>query len=61
MHTAKVGGKPWVAQDHRATMDTLKLCFTHEDLKNEVRQKKPPPGEPRTVNGTSIYPARHFA
>ena len=62
MHnTPKVNGAPFKLQQHAAALKQAGLLTTPKELESERAQGKPPPGQAKKVNGTLVFPARHFA
>ena len=62
MHnTPKVSGAPFKLQQHAAALKQAGLLTTPKELESERAQGKPPPGQAKKVNGTLVFPARHFA
>lgn len=57
-----VKGKPFNIANHKDELQKLGLCGFQAELKAEREAGKPPPGNPKKVNGVNVYPARrHFA
>ena len=54
-------GKPFVYKDHRAEIEQLGMASKKQELINDGKAKKPPPGTPKQVKGATLYPVRHFA
>ena len=63
-HTAhckqpQVKGKPFSMEAYKDELVELGLCGPRDELK--ALKGKPPPGQPKKVNGVNVYPAMHFA
>ena len=56
-----VKGKPFRLADYKEEFQKAKVSFRPKELKEEFKAGKPPPGNPKTINGVKVYPARHFA
>ena len=56
-----VKGKPFSMPEYQPELDRLKLTEVRDELKAEKAANKKPPGPPRKVNGTDVYPTRPFA
>ena len=56
----QVKGKTFNLSNHKAELQKLGLCGFQADLKAEREAGKPPPGNPKKVNGVNLFPARHF-
>jgi hypothetical protein len=56
----KVGGKPFRLLDHRKDLMERGLCRPVPELKQMVEAGGHPKGNPKKVNGGSVYPAPHF-
>ena len=62
MHTRPiVAGKPFATQDHREQPNQLGLAGVKAELVTDTKAKKKPPGQVKTVNSATIYPARRSA
>ena len=55
-----VNGKPFHLNDHKERLTKLGLTTFRPELKAEAAAGKPPPGVPKKVGTTLVYPARHF-
>jgi hypothetical protein len=53
-------GKPFNLNDHRKTLMDLGLTKPRDELKAEAAAGQKPPGQPKKVGSTLVYPARHF-
>jgi hypothetical protein len=55
-----INGKPFHLDDYKEQFNKLGLTKFCPELKEEVRLNKKPPGTPKKVGNTLVYPARHF-
>jgi hypothetical protein len=56
-----VAGKTFAMQDYREQLNQLGFTGAKAELVADTKAKKKPPGQAKTVNGATIYPARRFA
>jgi hypothetical protein len=55
-----VKGKPFDLKDYKEELTKLGLTTFRPELKAEAEAGKNPPGTPKKVGSTLVYPARHF-
>jgi hypothetical protein len=55
-----INGKPFHLDDYKEQFTKLGLTKFCPELKEEARLSKNPPGTPKKVGNTLVYPARHF-
>lgn len=59
--TPMVNGKPFVTKHHWDALVKKGLVKYPDELKEERKSGKKPPGQARKVGNVMVYPARHFA
>ena len=59
--TPKVDGKPFVLSEHKARLEQLGLTVHKKELADMRKAGGKPPGTPRKIGKTMVYPVPHFA
>lgn len=53
-------GKPFVAREHEKEFVSLGFTSRQDELAQELATGAKPPGQPKKVGNTLVYPTRHF-
>ena len=57
----EVKGKTFRAEDYKEELEKAGLVKRCQELVDDRKTRKPPPGTPKMVGGAKVYPMRHFA